>query len=342
MKNWKFILSGIILCSLISLPVFAQRYHTSPVGSKGFPDYLGDYEALVRYSYECKYDRAGFERLFQLDTVSWEEMREHYDRYVDAVPPANIYAGKDSVGGIWTMLMVRSPLERAPLKEARAARGIWLYPPLQLVEIQNSEGQKDEKLFDRLLKKVPNKSVYKNIYQKKDSKQIYPEWYDGPLTLLNNPLYYMGFIVSGEPSFFYFNHGRPEYITEITRAPDFYSSLPIIFDGTWASGISDGMYQFSMAASSSLQGNPGPKAVRFTWMLTIDTQGKQDAVLLSPKNPDRDTKMAFNRLQSFVRNLRAGMFQVLYTSDGRILPGRYIKALYDERGWWFEDFLPSK
>ena len=339
MKTLKHMLSGVVFCGLISLPAFAQNYRESPVGGKGFPDYQTDYEALVRYSYQCKQDKAGFEQLFQLDTISWEEMREHYDRYVNATAPANVYAGKDSVGGIWNMLMARSPLEEAPLKDVRAARGIWLYPPLQLVEIQNPKGQKDEKLFDRLSKKVPNKSVYKNIYQKKESKQIYPEWYDGPLTLLYDPLYYMGFVVSGKVSFFYYHNGSPKCIKDLNHDPDFYSSRQLRLGGTWSSGIPYGMYQFSMAASSMLRGNPGPKAVRFTWMLTIDAQGQQDALLLAPKDPDRDTKMAFNRLQYFVRKLRPGMFQVLYTSDGRILPGRYIKALYDERGWWFEDLL---
>ena len=153
MKNYLKTLLGTSLLLIPAVSLFAQRYVDSPLGSEGFPDYQSDYEYLTRYSYKYKHDTDGIKRLFQIDTVSWDEMREYYDRYANAVPPANVYAGKDSVGGIWNMLMVRSPLADAPVKEARSGRGVWMFPPLKLRGIQGDKSA--VAAFDRLVKKYP-------------------------------------------------------------------------------------------------------------------------------------------------------------------------------------------
>lgn len=337
---------GMLLCGSVSLQALSQKYHETPLGGKGYPDFLFDYENLARYSYNSKHDIDGLKQLFQIDTVSWDEMREHYDRYANVAPPVNVYDGKDSVSGIWKMLMVHSPLSDAPVKEVRSERGVWKYPPLQLVDLQDKNGKSNEKLFERLYKKMPRKSEYRNIYQSDKSRQIYPEWYNGSVTLLRDPKYYMGFVVSASPYFFHYDNGRPKYIISgiNSGAPDFYSSLSLILDGDWAAQIPDGMYRFSLYASGEIVPRPsrGQKEIRFTWLLTIDTKGRQDAHLLSPEAPDGETLRAFKGLRTFVRRLRPGIFRMLYTSDGRLLPGRYLKALYDERGWLIEDLLQGK
>lgn len=328
--------AGLLLTSTVSL--FAQRYADCPLGSEGFPAYPSDYEALVRYSYDYKHSKEDLARMFRLDTVSLAEMRAHYEQYANAAPPANVYAGKDSVGGIWNMLLVRSPLADAPVKEARSGRGVWKFPPLQLKGIQGDKSAGST--FDRLVKKYAVKS--------RDAKQgnsassaAYPGWFSGPLVLLANPVYDMGFIVSGAPWFLSYEEGSLQYSTYIQGAPDFYSYLSRrgALDGYWHSGIAAGMYQFSLAASSQLPPAAGQQPVRFTWLLTIDAHGRQDAQLLAPKSPDEATRQAFERLRTFVQKLRSGLFHEFYTSDGRVLPGRYIQALYDERGWQFQDLM---
>ena len=160
MKNYLKTLLGTSFLLIPAVSLFAQRYVDSPLGSEGFPDYQSDYEYLADYSYKYKHDTDGIKRLFQIDTVSWDEMREYYDRYVNAVPPANVYVGTDSVGGIWDMLMVRSPLADAPVKEARSGRGVWMFPPLKLRGIHGDKSA--VAAFDRLVKKYPLKTDGKN------------------------------------------------------------------------------------------------------------------------------------------------------------------------------------
>ena len=337
MKNYLKTLLGTSLLLIPTVSLFAQRYVDSPLGSEGFPDYQSDYEYLADYSYKYKHDTDGIKRLFQIDTVSWDEMREYYDRYVNAVPSANVYAGKDSVGGIWNMLMVRSPLADAPVKEARSGRGVWTFPPLKLRGIQGDKSA--VAAFDRLVKKYPLKTDGKNKDKSASFAAVAPEWFDGPLILLDDPAYYMGFIVSGTPWFFYYDEGRLVYSTYMEGAPDYYSSRVLGLDGSWADRITKAMYLFSLDASREIPPATSEEPIEFTWLLTIDSKGKQDAQLLAPKTPDEATRWAFKRLRGFVRDLRRGIFHGLYTSDGRILPGRYIQARYDKRGWLFRDLI---
>lgn len=235
------------------------------------------------------------------------------------------------------MLMVRSPLADAPVKEARSGRGVWTFPPLKLRGIQGDKSA--VAAFDRLVKKYPLKTDGKNKDKSDSFVAVSPKWFDGSLILLDDPAYYMGFVVSGTPWFFYYDEGRLVYSTHMEGAPDYYSSRVLILDGSWADRITKAMYLFSLDASREIPPATGEEPIEFTWLLTIDSKGGQDAQLLAPKTPDEATQWAFKRLRGFVRHLRRGMFHGLYTSDGRILPGRYIQAQYDKRGWLFRDLI---
>ncbi len=61
--------------------------------------------------------------------------------------------------------------------------------------------------------------------------------------------------------------------------------------------------------------------------------------LLSPTEPDEKTQQLFEEMKYFVETLPYGTFMPYYTTDGRIMTGRYYRVTVNKCGWLIEDYL---
>ena len=66
-------------------------------------------------------------------------------------------------------------------------------------------------------------------------------------------------------------------------------------------------------------------------LLTID--------LLLPNNPDKETENLFMSLKDFVESLPSKSFAPYYTTDLRLMTGRYYKVTVNKCGWLIQDYL---
>ena len=56
-------------------------------------------------------------------------------------------------------------------------------------------------------------------------------------------------------------------------------------------------------------------------------------------NPDKETAELFQNLKSFVERIPAKAFKPYYTTDFRIMTGRYYRVTVSKCGWLVEDYL---
>jgi len=74
-------------------------------------------------------------------------------------------------------------------------------------------------------------------------------------------------------------------------------------------------------------------------MLTEGKNGTYDFHLLLPKEPTEKMKPLIKELRKAIKAIPYKMFTPMYTSDGRLFPGRYYHGRYSNKGWKFTDYL---
>ena len=77
----------------------------------------------------------------------------------------------------------------------------------------------------------------------------------------------------------------------------------------------------------------------FTLLFIIDARGRLDVDVLKPRTPSVQDLRYVDELRKAVRQLPPWSLGMLYTSDGRVLPGRYIEAYRHNNRWTFRDYL---
>lgn len=269
--------------------------------------------------------------IFPMDTVPVQELKDNYAARNQKDWPDNVYEGKDSVASLWTGLMVQSVLKTCPVKSAQDLRAVWGDLPLHLKAVLNPDG-------------TENTSVYKKLQKKAGSEHVLPYWYDGMLTFLKKPARYWNFVVSSDASFYRWINGKViPYSYRSPSYPDYFSYVGCrILDGFWHDYIDDGMHQLAAEINATpdyARRNRNDAVLEFVFILLIDNHQKCHIELLEPQQLDGRSETDFYVLEQFFKKLQPGLFQCLYTSDGRIFPARYIRARLDSRGWQFEDLL---
>ena len=73
--------------------------------------------------------------------------------------------------------------------------------------------------------------------------------------------------------------------------------------------------------------------------MTIDQQGHLGVEVLRPKELSKEASREIEHLKDSMSKLPAWSLSPLYTLNNRILPGRYVQALYAHDHWIFEDYL---
>lgn len=263
------------------------------------------------------------------DSVGVEEMKDAFYKYKDHKFLASPYAGLDSILFIptfGTRAVILSPLKRYPQKdvrECRATLGGW-YGRLFIEDLKDKDGVSRKDLADTLNR---NKS----------------RWLDGELITLGSPQWYMGFVVSAVPQLEIYDKGR--LIGRDARAfdaPDYFAFTTPIFDGFWNStcganllgalhGVFTSVHQRlpERCFSVLLYENPRPRGKKPIYTLE----------LLEPKAADKETMELFKDFRRFVESIPEMAFRPYYTTDFRIMTGRYYRVTVNKCGWLVEDYF---
>ncbi len=282
-------------------------------------------------------DFASLRKRFFKDSVSVEEMKEAFFKNKNTRFRKSVYEDFDSVvymgGGNGEGAMLISPLKNHPNKKVRECRGVWGWN-CKLLDLYNKDGVPQKKLLEKI---------------NSDKKRI---WLDGDIIKLDEPQWYMGFIVSPNPHWDiydegnlmikvgYRHHGEPDFFT-------FANVSKFVLDGNWTSRIDAGakligamhgiqssvnLHTPERTFSVLLHEKPRPKGKSRAWTeYTLE--------LLEPETPDKETETLFNDFKKFVEEIPAKAFKPYYTTDFRIMTGRYYRVTVNKCGWLVEDYL---
>ncbi len=281
-------------------------------------------------------DLTSLQRRHFKDSVSVEEMKEAFFKNKDTRFSKSVYEGFDSVvylgADYGENLMLISPLKRHPNKEVRECRGVW-GGKCRLLDLHDKNGVSQKKLLEKI----------NNDEQRK--------WLDGDVLKLAEPRWYMGFIVSPNPHWDIYEEGN---LKVSIRQPfyggfDFFtfaSVTKLVLDGDWTSKIDAGakligaMHGVQSSAnlctpertfSVLLHEKPRPKGKSSAW-------AEYTLELLEPETPDKETEALFQDFKKFVEGIPAKAFKPYYTTDFRIMTGRYYRVTVNKCGWLVEDY----
>ena len=83
--------------------------------------------------------------------------------------------------------------------------------------------------------------------------------------------------------------------------------------------------------------------VGFSLLLQIQKDGKLKVRALKPEKLSGSQQKLLGELQQVLDDIPAWSFDYLYTLDGKIFPGRYLKATYSPQSskWFFVDYIRS-
>lgn len=284
-----------------------------------------------------KEDITFLHRRYYHDTVSVEEMKDAFLRYRDVTCENFLYEGFDSLSfpmeGHGNSIMLVSPLKHHSDNQVRKCRGVWSNPFLKLVDLVDENGMSQPKLVEKL------------------NKNKIRQWLDGEILLLEEPRSYMGFVVS--PCLYWSIYDQGKLLANVstsTGSPDFFSHAEVTsfgFGGHWDRKLQSGARL--MGAMCNLEYLPLSKEQECTFsVLLYQTSrriGNKDKgeyytiELLEPESAGKDVQRLFQDLKLFVENLPDKTFKPYYTTDYRIMTGRYYRVTVSKCGWLIEDYL---
>ena len=299
-------------------------------------DYLGD--KWAEYQRHNVGDLTSIHRNHFKDTVSVAEMKDAFLKNKDKRCSKSPYEGFDSVvhvGGYGKNVMLVSPLERNSQKKVRECRGVWSWiGRYKLLELRDKNG-------------VPQKSLLDKLNGDKSQK-----WLDGEILKLGEPRWYMGFTVSPRLNWDFYDEGKLVAKMGYSQysEPDFFSYANLtkhVLDGDWYSTIDAGARLLGALQAMQSSVNTGKPERTFSVLLYERPTCKSSKYkktpytleLLEPGNPDKETAELFKNFKSFVEKIPAKAFKPYYTTDFRIMTGRYYRVTVDKCGWLVEDYL---
>ena len=332
----KRLIRTIMVATMASvlLPVVAQRHFGILDYKKTIPNVYG-MESLMMYIYRQVQNDELPRCVLNFDTISTEEMKEMFYNHQDEPPARNIGQCYDTVIGIYGGIMLDKIVQQqSGLKHYRAKWDCTLGP--MLLSLQPPGGGIDTITYRRLKKRKGGKDGYVMAGELMPGKT-------GSVTILRSPLWYMGQTVSAAPVIYYYSEGKRVSSYYGNNYPDYFSYESVHWFGMppWYRNIQKGMLLFATQLTANSMERLPKSECSFTFLMRIHDNGGYSLELLQPREPDKEVKSAFALLQKLVReDLRPGLFNVLFTADKRIFPGRYISASFGPRGWYLRDLLP--
>ena len=209
----------------------------------------------------------------------------------------------------------------------------------------SQDGTSDKKTFEALAKKYgitpPN------------SRMDYPGgdvimlWLSGDYLSLETPTRYYSFIVSAIRQVVHFDKGEvhwgpSEYSRSVYERYATESISAISVDGHWGKDTETAMRLLSHDTRRFTSVDTTLKSMAaFTLLFTIGDNGRMELTSLDPRQPSPQEAVWLAELQRGLDTLPPWSLSYLYTSDGRILPGRYISAMRGKDRWVLMDRLQA-
>lgn len=290
-------------------------------------------KSWAEYQQDTKYNLTNFSRRYFTDTVSVMEMKEAFFKYKDVKFTKSPYAGLDSIMRLCSIgegVMLLSPLRNHAKKEIRESRGVWRwFGSPRLVNLLDKNGTPQEALLKRMkddeLKKMMN----------------------GEIISLRAPRWYMGYVVSPAACMEVYMDGELLSRSPVVNYSDFFAyanHYSMVLDGEWYHNVSGGAHLMGALQGMNTMMNARTSEKTFSVLLYAKNYPRSKKVtytidLLLPDNPDRETDALFTSLKSFVESLPSGSFAPYYTTDLRLMTGRYYKVTVNKCGWLIEDYL---
>lgn len=316
---------------LLLIPCVSNVYGQFIIQKELSLDYLS--KSWNEYQKDTKYDLTNFSRRYFTDTVSVQEMKEAFFKNKDVKFTTSPYAGLDSVkrmGSIGESVILWSPLKNHPKKEVRDCRGVWnRLGTFTLASLLNENGVSQEKL----LKKIKDEDLKKCM--------------NGEIITLRSPHWYMGFVVSPEADMEIYQEGRllgkipSAHYSDFFAYANLYSS---VLDGEWYHCVNGGARLLGALQGLNTTTHAQTSEKNFSVLLYTQTYPKSKKVtytieLLAPENPDKETEMLFKDLKRFIESLPPKSFAPYFTTDMRLMTGRYYRVTVNKCGWLIEDYL---
>ncbi|MCM1372681.1 MAG: DUF5030 domain-containing protein [Bacteroides sp.] len=273
------------------------------------------------------------------DTVSVQEMKEAFFKYkdMDKTLRNSPYEKLDSIKEMpyGTSALLLSPLQRHPRKEMREFRAVWRgWNGIFLDDIRDKNG-------------VLHDDIARKLYQSRE------EWLNGEAVSLKEPRWYMGFFVSPIAQLLVYEKGKVVALEKCDAlTPDFFTYADrsiLVFDGYWDSKIQAGAKLMGVMHAAETDINLHHPERTFSVLLYDNSSKKKDnrtkctkpytLELLDPEEHDEDTKALFNSFKSYVEHIPAKAFKPYYTTDFRIMTGRYYRVTVNKCGWLVEDYF---
>lgn len=316
---------------LLLIPCASNVYSQFIIQKRLSLDYLS--KRWAEYQQDTKYNLTDFSRSYFTDTVSVQEMKEAFYKNKDVKFTKSPYAGLDSIrrmGSIGESVMILSPLRNHHKKEVRNCRGIWnRLGTFTLVDLLDKNGVSQKKL----LKKIKDEDFKKYM--------------DGEIVTLRSPHWYMGYVVSPEANMDIYQKGRLLVKTPSIHYSDFFAyanNYSTVLDGEWYHKVSGGARLLGALLGLNTITHDQASEKSFSVLLYTKTYPISNKVtytidLLLPDNPDKETEMLFKDLKRYIESLPSKSFAPYFTTDMRLMTGRYYKVTVDKCGWLIQDYL---
>ena len=200
--------------------------------------------------------------------------------------------------------------------------------------------------------------------------RVYPSLKDHPAKqvvegeeiTLSNPKWYMGFIVSPRAYFEVYNSGKRTVFAPYATYSDIFAYAayrPVLqLDGPynwhrdtgWGARLVGTLHamrtdehwwlidekQFSVLLYKK---KDEEKVQDYQGIHTHLLREYYSLELLEPEVPDKDFKKLFENLKEFVEDIPLGAFAPYFTTDMRVMTGRYYRVTVNKCGWLIEDYL---
>lgn len=277
------------------------------------------------------------------DTVSVQEMKEAFYKHKNERRPQPSFENRDTVEFLTEVpgIVLKSPLESHPDKKVRECKATWAWharkPHNPLFRLIDKDGVAQDKLVERL-----NKTLN--------------EWMDGEFITLRAPRKYMGFTVSPRPSFQIYHKGKQvggEMVCDMHLGADFFayafSKALILGYPDWTSSLGSGIRALGSLHELRVGGISGSEDEKtFSVLLYANPQPQKKSTenipaytleLLEPENADEQTMTLFKNFKETIEQIPAKAFQNYYTTDFRIMTGRYYRVTVNKCGWRVEDYM---
>lgn len=324
MMNTKHFFGAALLCAAM-VPHLTQAQSEVYYPGKKIPDY---YASLPKP-----------------DTVSVEEMKAGYRKAAGTV----WWKQPILEDGNERMVFSQSLLDGSELLRNRNLSASWYFVSFKATDRERvfsirSLRDKDTGRPDTLLMELARQKYGSaEANERYDGGDVPGRWLTGLYKGIKEPMRYFGFIVGPYRLFYQFRKGHHvSHVSErcyshyYKKAHRYYAYL----DGYWCEEIEVQMAVLGRDASHACKPDTTLRGSRtYDLLFTVLPDGRLDFCRLAPDTTDGRDRRYLDELHAFVRSLPAWSLEHLYALDGRVFPGRYIRATRTARRWQLYDYM---